>query len=568
MKPWMMAPIAVILAVLAIGSGAQQSPDLPVFADITKQAGIAFKHSYGDHHLDNIVEGTGAGVCVFDYNGDGLMDLYFVTGTWTKNVSSNEGRDLRGKLSNKLYRNNGDGTFTDVTEKAGVGGNGVFSSGCSAADYDNDGHVDLYVLNYGRNILYHNNGDGTFTDVSKQSGLDDPRWSLSAVWFDYNNDGLLDVFVANYLLYDDGKFRDFYPAAGYPGPLSYNAEPSALYRNNGDGTFTEVTKEAGVFKEGRAMSATVSDFRNVGLLDIFVTNDAMENNYFENTGKGTFVEQALDYGVAYGENGQGVSSMGPVVGDVNRDGLLDIFIPNLNYCTLFVQTSVKGRRDFADRTAVTGLAQAMGQYAGWGAVMFDYDNDGWLDIFTVHGDAHHEYVQENTLMRNRGNGTFEDVSDRSGQHFKEKYVGRGAAWADIDNDGDIDLVVANLNDRPILLRNDGGNKRNNWLTVDAKLRFPTGTRDAIGARVTVATGALKQIEDLVPFRGYMSQGDPRLHFGLGKAVAADSVEIRWPDGKVERFDNVKANQFLKLVHDANAYGVKLVHEAKANGVKR
>ena len=553
---WIAILAAGAVAMLAIGIGAQPAQDLPTFTDITKQAGITFKHSYGDHNLDNIVEGTGGGVCVFDYNGDGLMDLYFVTGTWTNNVSSNEGRDLRGKLSNKLYRNNGDGTFTDVTEQAGVGGNGVFSSGCSAADYDNDGHVDLYVLNYGRNILYHNNGDGTFTDVSKQSGLDDPRWSLSAVWFDYNNDGLLDVFVANYILYDDGKFRDYYPAAGYPGPLSYSPQPSALYRNNGDGTFTDVTKEAGVFKEGRAMSVTASDFRNAGLLDIFVTNDAMENHYFENTGKGAFIENALDYGVAYGENGQGVSSMGPVVGDFNRDGLLDIFIPNLNYCILYMQTIEKGRRSFVDRTAISGLSLAMAQYAGWGAVAFDYDNDGWLDLFTTHGDAHHEYVEENTLMRNEGNGRFEDVSDRSGQHFKEKHVGRGAAWADIDNDGDIDLVISNLNDRPILLRNDGGTRVNNWLTVDAKLKFPTGVRDAIGARVTVTTGSLKQIEDVVPMRGYMSQGDPRAHFGLGKAQYADSVEIRWPDGAAERMEHVKANQFLKLTHEAKANGVK------------
>ena len=555
MKTWVV--ILLIGSVIGVAFASGGPPQkLPTFTDITKEAGITFKHSYGDHHLDNIVEGTGGGVCVFDYDGDGLMDIYFVTGTWTQNVSSNEGRDLRGKLSNKLYHNNGDGTFTDVTEKAGVGGNGVFSSGCSAADYDNDGHIDLYVLTYGRNILYHNNGDGTFTDVSKKSGLDDPRWSLSATWFDYNNDGYLDVFVSNYLQYDDGKFRDFYPAAGYPGPLSYSPEPSALYRNNGDGTFTEVTKEAGVFKPGRAMSATVSDFRNVGLLDIFETNDAMENNYFENTGKGTFIEKAPEYGIAYGENGQGVSSMGPVVGDVNRDGLLDIFIPNLNYCILFVQDRLNGQLNFSDRTAVTGLSQALGQYAGWGAVMFDYDNDGWLDIFTTHGDAHHEYVQENTLMRNKGDGTFEDVSDRSGQHFKEKYVGRGAAWGDFDNDGNIDLVISNLNDRPILLRNDGGDKLNNWLTVDAKLQFPTGTRDAIGARVTVTTGSLKQVEDLIPSRGYMSQGDPRLHFGLGKAQAADSVEIRWPDGTVEKMEKVKANQFLKLVHKTSASGVK------------
>jgi hypothetical protein len=281
----------------------------------------------------------------------------------------------------------------------------------------------------------------------------------------------------------------------------------------------------------------------------------MENYFFENTGHGTFVEKAVDYGLAYGENGQGVSSMGPVVGDVNRDGLLDIFIPNLNYCILFQQALVNGRRTFFDRTAITGLSQALGQYAGWGAVMFDYDNDGWLDLFIAHGDAHHEYVEEASLMRNKGDGTFEDVSDRSGQYFKEKYVGRGVTWADIDNDGDIDLLVVNLNDSPKLLRNDGGN-RNNWITVDAKLRFPNGQRDAIGARVTVTTGALKQIEDLMPTRGYLSQGDPRLHFGLGKAPYADQVEIRWPDGAVEKYEKVKANQFLRLVHEAKATKVK------------
>ena len=555
MKYW--HKFAIASALLASATlRAQQPPKLPTFTDITQQAGITFKHGYGDHHLDNIVEGTGAGVCILDYDSDGFMDLYFVSGTWTKNVSDNEGRDLRGKLGNKLFKNSGGDKFVDVTEQAGVGGNGVFSSGCSAADYDNDGHLDLYVLNYGKNILYHNNGNGTFTDLTEKSGLAESRWSLAGTWFDYNNDGYLDVFVANYLLYDDGKFRDFYPAAGYPGPLSYNPESSALYRNNGDGTFTDVSQETGTYKLSRAMSATVADFRNTGLLDIFVTNDASANHFFQNTSKNTFVESATDYDIAYGENGQGVSSMGPVVGDVNRDGLLDIFIPNLNYCILFQQSVTNGQRLFVDRTAVTGLSVALGQYAGWGAILFDYDNDGWLDLFTAHGNAHHEYVQENTLMRNRGNGTFYDVSTESGQHFKEKYVARGAAWADIDNDGDVDIVIANLNDRPILLRNEGGNSANHWLTVDAKLEFTTGKRDGIGARVTVTSGGLKLIEDLVPSRGYMSQGDPRLHFGLGKATVVDSVEIRWPDGAVEKFENVKANQILKLTHKATANGAK------------
>jgi len=539
------------LALLVLLPVLGQQP-LPVFTEVSKAAGIQFKHSYGDHHLDNIVEGTGAGACFFDYDNDGWLDLYFVTGTWTRNLSDNQGRDLRGKLSNRLYRNNHDSTFTDVTGRAGVGGKGIFSSGCAAADYDNDGDVDLHVLNYGPDILYRNNGDGTFTDVSKEAGLADPRWGLHAVWFDYNGDGWLDVYVANYLRYDDGKFRDFYPAAGYPGPLSYNGEPDALYRNNGDGTFTDVTKEAGLYQpDGRAMSVTAADFNNDGRLDIFVANDAMENHFFLGAGRDSFTEKALESGVAFGENGQGVANMGPVTGDVNRDGLLDVFIPNLNYCILFQQ----GPRGFQDRTHQTGLSVPLAQYAGWGAVMFDYDNDGWLDIFVVHGNAHHEYVQEDTLMRNKGDGTYEDVSGRSGPYFHEKYVGRGAAWADYDNDGDIDLLVVNLNDYAKLLRNDGGN-RNRWLAVEAKLKFPTGTRDAIGARVTVTAAGVRQIEDLVPMRGYLSQGDHRLYFGLAQAEYADRVEIRWPDGAIEKHEKVKANQLLKLEREAKAAPVK------------
>ena len=545
---------SLLLAALfsAAALNAQTSDPLPVFADITKAAGITFKHSFGDHHLDNIVEGTGGGACFLDYNTDGLMDIYFVSGVWTRNVSDNEGRDLRGKLSGHLYKNNGNGTFTDVTEQAGVGSR-TFGSGCSAADYDNDGSVDLYLLNYGRNTLYHNNGDGTFTDLTTKAGLENNRWSVSAVWFDYNNDGWLDVFVGNYLLYDDGKFRDFYPAQGYPGPLSYSGQPNILYRNNGDGTFSDVTKEAGMWKPGgRAMSVTAADFNNDGFMDVFVANDAMENYFFENTGKGTFVEKALETDIAFSEHGQGVSSMGPFFGDVNRDGWLDIFVPNLNYVSLFLYNPKRKAYDNAADAA--GLSTILGQYAGWGSVIFDYDHDGWPDIFTVHGDAHHEYVQENTLVRSKGDGTFYDVSQKSGPHFFEKYVARGAAWADIDNDGDIDLLAVNLNDRSCLLRNDGGNRKP-WLIVDARLKFPTGSRTAVGARVTVTSAGLKMIDEVNPVRGYLSQGDPRLHFGLAGATVAD-VEIRWPDGKVERHAGVKANQILKLEHEAKAEVVR------------
>lgn len=525
--------------------------ELPVFEDITKASGLNFRQSYGDRHLDNIVEGTGSGACFFDFDNDGLMDAYIVTGVWTRNVSDNQARDLRGKLESKLFRNLGNGKFTDVTAKAGVGSK-VYGTGCSAADYDNDGDVDLYLLNYGANTLFRNNGDGTFTDVSEKAGLADKRWSVSAAWLDYNNDGWLDVYVGNYLLYDDGKFRDFYPAAGYPGPLSYAGQPDALYRNNGDGTFTDVTKELGMERpNGRAMSVSVADLNNDGFMDIYVANDAMENYYWENTGKGGFVERALELNLAFSEHGQGVASMGPAIADINRDGYLDIFIPDLNYCSMLVFDPKE--KMYTNLTDKAGLAAVMGQYAGWAAILFDYDNDGWPDLFTVHGNAHHEYVQEDTLVRNKGDGTFEDVSRRSGPYFNEKYVGRGASWADIDNDGDIDLLVVNLNNDAKLLRNSGA--KGNWLMVDARLKFGTGARTAIGARVTVTTGKLKQIDDVNPVRGYLSQGDPRVHFGLGTAPEAD-VEIRWPDGHVERLAKVKANQVLKLERAAAAKEAK------------
>jgi hypothetical protein len=529
--------IFVFICQASISSGAEQS--LPVFTDVTRDAGIEFKHSYGDFDLSNIVEGTGAGAMFFDYDNDGWLDIYFVNGSWLKTVNDNRGRSLRGKLSNALYRNNKDGTFSDVTEKASVGDKS-FSFGCSAADFDNDGDLDLYVLNYGPNVFYLNNGDGTFADISESSGLANPSWSLSAPWFDYDDDGDLDVYVTNYLEYDSGKFRSFYAAAGYPGPLSYRGQPDTLYRNNGDGTFTDVTKQADVFQpNGRGMSATISDLNNDGYLDIYVPNDAMENYYFRNKGDGTFENEGLMMGMAFGEGGQGVSSMGPAIGDVDRDGLLDIYIPDMGYGCLLMN-----RKDyFEDRTEPANLAVVCGQYTGWGGVLFDYDCDGYLDIFIATGNAHHEYTEEDVLMRNDGTGNFVDVADKSGPYFIEKHVGRGATYGDYDNDGDLDLLVINLNDSPKLLRNDGGNK-NNWLTIQARL--PKGKSDAIGARVIVTTGSLRQIRDLIPVTGYLSQADSRCHFGLGKNKKVDTVEIRWPDKKTTKLTDVNANQILNV----------------------
>jgi hypothetical protein len=530
--------IFVLVLKIAVCCGAEQS--LPVFTDVTKEAGINFKHSYGDFDLSNIVEGTGAGAIFFDYNGDGWLDIYFVNGCWLKEVNDNRGRILRDKLTNALYRNNKDGTFSDVTEEAGVGDKS-FGFGCSAADFDKDGDLDLYVLNYGPNVLYRNNGDGTFTDISKSSGLANSSWSLSAPWFDYDGDGDLDVYVANYLEYDSGKFRSYYAAAGYPGPLSYRGQPDALYRNNGDGTFTDVTRTAGIFQpNGRAMSATIVDLDNDGFLDLYVPNDNMENYYFRNKGDGTFENKGLEMGLAFGEGGQGVSSMGPAIGDVDRDGWLDIYIPDMGYGCLLMN-----RKDyFEDRTEPTNLAVVCGQYTGWGGVLFDYDCDGYLDIFVATGNAHHEYTEEDVLMRNDGKGNFVDVADKSGPYFRQKYVGRGATYGDYDNDGDLDLLVINLNDSPRLLRNDGGNK-NNWLTVQARL--PGGKSDAVGARVVVTAGSLTQIRDLIPVTGYLSQADPRCHFGLGKSHKADKVEIRWPDRQTTKLKDVNSNQIITII---------------------
>ncbi len=518
-------------------------PELPIFTDVTDEAGIEFKHSFGDSDLTNIVEATGSGAVFFDYNNDGQIDIYFVNGAWDKTINDNRGRSLRGQLQNSLYRNNGDGTFTDVTDEAGVGDRG-FGFGCSAADFDRDGDLDLYVLNYGPNVFYLNNGNGTFTDISESAGLADPRFSLSAPWLDYDNDGDLDVYVSNYLEYDDGEFRSYYAADGYPGPLSYSAQADALYRNNGNGTFTEVSKEAGISgTNGRAMSATAADINNDGLIDIYVTNDATENYYYENTGKGSFVEKGLFLGLAFGEYGQGVSSMGPFVADIDRNGLLDVFIPDMGFSSLLMNLG----EFFEDRTNHSKVAMACGQYTGWAGLLFDYDNDGYLDIFVANGNPHHEYAEEDVLLRNNGKGVFIDVSKDSGDYFGTKWVGRGATYADYDNDGDLDLLVVNLNSEARLLRNDGGNK-NHWIAIEAKL--PEPETDAVGARVTVTVGSMRLIEDVIPVRGYLSQVDSRIHFGLGKATKVDSVEIRWTNGQVQRLENVPANQLLKVVQEA------------------
>jgi enediyne biosynthesis protein E4 len=539
---------AVVLAAVLLAASpsraqapaaAAPGPKLPTFTEVTAKAGITWERSFGDHDLSNIVEGTGSGACVFDYDGDGKLDVYFPNGRWERTVNDNRGRDLIGKLRNALYRNRGEFTFEDVTEKAGVAGKG-FAFGCTAADFDDDGDLDLLVLVYGPDELYCNNGDGTFSDVSAKSGLADARWGLNAPVLDYDRDGDLDVFVTNYLEYDEGKFRSFYAASGYPGPLSYNGVSAALYRNEGGLVFTDVTKEAGVSNPGgRGMSAVAADLNDDGWMDVYVANDSMENYFYENKGDGTFTDEALVLGLALGQNGQGVSSMGPAVADLDADGSLDIMIPDMDYGSLL---SKKGGF-YQDLVGRSGLAVILGQYTGWGAVLFDYDNDSHADLFIANGNAHHEYSEDAVLARNDGKGVFVDVARGAGPFFQKKWVSRGATWADFDDDGNVDLVVVDTSGVPHLLRNEGGTGHH-WLKVDARVK--SGKRTAIGARVTVVAGKRRQVQDVIAVNGYLGHGDPRAHFGLGTAETADLVQVRWPDGTVEEWRNVKANQILRV----------------------
>ncbi|MCU0256106.1 MAG: CRTAC1 family protein [Vicinamibacterales bacterium] len=533
------ASLALAQAPAAPAPAGQPAGKLPVFTDVLPDSGITWKRSFGDHHLSNIVEGTGSGVCVLDYDGDGRLDLYFPQGRWDKAVSDNRGRDLIDQLSNALYRGLGDFRFEDVTEKAGVGGRN-FAFGCSSADYDEDGDEDLLVLTYRGPELYRNEGDGTFVEVTEPAGLSDTRWALSGAWLDYDRDGDLDLFVANYLEYDEGRFRSYYAASGYPGPLSYNGVSCALYRNEGNGRFTDVTKAAGMQNDGgRAMSAIAADLNNDGWMDVYVANDSMENYYYENEGDGTFAEKGLELGLALGQNGQGVSSMGPAVADFDGDGHLDIMIPDMDYGSLL---SMRGGF-YQDLIGSSGLGVILGQYTGWGAVLFDYDNDSHTDMFIANGNAHHEYTEDPVLVRNDGRGVFQDVARGAGPYFQGKWVGRGATWADFDDDGNVDLVVVHTSGPPHLLRSGGGTG-NNWLKVDARTRG--GRRTAIGARVTVVAGGRTQFQDVIGVNGYLSQGDARAHFGLGRAEKVERVQVRWPDGTKDEWTDVAPNQVLRV----------------------
>ncbi|NIA28862.1 MAG: hypothetical protein GWP06_02980 [Actinobacteria bacterium] len=513
--------------------------NLPKLVDVTRQAGINFVHNLGDNEMSNLIESNAAGCAFFDYDGDRDLDIYLVNGAYIKGISHIRGRKNKGKLSNALYRNNGNGTFTDVTTEAGVGHKGM-GMGVVTADYDNDGDQDIFVSNWGPNVFYRNNGDGTFTDFTKKAGLENDLCGIGSTFLDYDQDGYLDLYVGNYIKYDP-DYQYFYAANKFPGPLSYQGQPDILYHNNGDGTFTDVTRQAGVYNpEGRAMGVTSCDIDNDGYWDIFVANDAMLNYLYRNNGDGTFTNVALQTATAFGQNGEATSSMSGEFGDINQDGFVDIIVPDMAYGCIYMNT---GAGYFEEMSASMGLAAACGQYTSWSANFFDFDHDGYGDLFITNGHPQRLIGQENLLLLNKSGSRFINVSSKLGPDFQDKFVSRGSAAGDFDDDGDLDLLVVNLNDRPRLLRNDGGNKKN-WIMIH--LIGTKSNRDAIGSRIRLTTGNKTQTRWRMSSSGYLSQSDYRVHFGLGDNTRVDKIEIRWPSGKNQTLKNIKVNQVITV----------------------
>ena len=543
MRTFLSKILALPLLVAAL-SAAQEKPGLPVFTDITRKAGIAFDHCLGDDEISSILEATGSGCAFLDFDGDGLMDIYAVNGRYLEGISDPDSRFKTTPTPSLLYRNKGDGTFEDVTKKAGVGATG-YGMGVAAGDFDNDGDTDIYVTNFGKNILYRNNGNGTFTDVTEKAGVACGLWSVGAIWIDYDKDGYLDLFAGNYLEFDR-KYRLFYEADVYPGPLAYPGQLSVLYRNNRDGTFTDVSIKAGINKKGRAMGVLSSDYDEDGWPDLFVANDAMQNYMYRNNGNGTFTETGIECGAAFGQHGNAVSSMGGDFADFDADGKLDLVVPAMNYIGIFRNM---GRGLFEEISVPTGVARISAQFWSWGGDFMDFDNDGRQDLLVVNGDGHRlSGKQEKLLMRNVAGPdrkhVFVDVSRSVGPYFDTRSVARGLATGDVDNDGDLDFFVLNIDQPSVLLNNDGGN-RNNWLAL--KLIGTSSNRDGVGTRVTVRSGDLTQVAEKMSAGSYLSQNDPRLHFGLGQRAKVDEVTIRWPSGKTQSLKEVMANQFLKVI---------------------
>jgi hypothetical protein len=528
------------------------------FSDVTQTVKIQFKQENSATSNKYLVETMGGGVALLDYDNDGRLDIFFTNGAKIDDPMPDGKLPDKSdpKFSNRLYHQSSNGTFTDVTEKAGLTGipQNHYDMGVAVGDYDNDGFEDMYVTGFGGNTLYHNNGDGTFTDVTKKAGVAASGWNTSAGFLDYDNDGKLDLFVTRYV---DWTFKtNRYCGEEKPGyraychPDNYEGVTSILYHNDGNGTFTDVSEKAGIAKSiGKGLGVSFADYDGDGFTDIFVANDSVQCFLFHNNGNGTFSEVGLFKGVGYNEDGKTFAGMGTDFSDYDNDGLPDVIVTDLSN-ERYMLFRNNGDGSFRDVTNQSGVGGATLAFAGWSTRFFDYDNDGWKDLFvaqshvmdTIEKTAPNlRYMQPPLLLRNQA-GHFSRVSP--GEAFRKEWAGRGAAFGDLDNDGDVDVVVSNAGQYAYVLRNDGGN-RNQWLgiaTIGTK-----SNRDGIGARVRVVSASgLTQYFTVNTAVGYLSASDKRLVVGLGSDVTAKLVEIRWPSGTIQRLENVKAGQFLRV----------------------
>jgi len=545
--------VGVLSAGLALPASWQppQPKNAISLVDIVPSAGITFRHDNAASPEKYLIETMGSGCGWIDFDQNGLFDIYLVNGAATQVYKP------QFPLRSALYRNNGDGTFTDVTTKAGVGAEGLFGMGIAVGDYDNDGFPDLFVLGYGRCILYHNNGDGTFTDVTARAGVENiGRWASSAAWFDYDNDGRLDLVIANYV--DWSPERNFYCGDRGPGMRSYchpddfHGQAPTLFHNNGDGTFTDVSKSSGIgLKGGNGLGVVTFDYDNDGWQDIFIANDHMPNYLFHNNRDGTFREVGYLAGVSVSADGQFEAGMGTDAADTTGTGRMDLIVAHLDMQLARVYQN-SGDGTFEDATFRSKISYATYHISTFGTRFMDYDNDGWCDLFMANGhvldniERYHadtKYAEPKMMFRNTGRGVFENVSDQLGPDFQSPRVSRGAALGDFDNDGDLDILINNCGQAPQLLRNDGGNS-NHWLEI-----FLIGTksnRDGVGARVKVTAGDRVLYEQRKGGMSYQSAQDPRLHFGLSQHSSVDSVEIAWPSGITTKLSNLKADQIIAV----------------------
>ena len=518
------------------------------FEDVAKKAGLNFKYTFGDYSYENILESSGSGITILDYNGDGWMDIYMLNGTYLEGISDPEGK-IFSNTPNKLYRNNQDGTFTETAREAGIDDR-HWSMSAGVFDYDNDGDADIYLLNYGPNVFYENNGDGTFSDITDRLGLKGEdqlngftKWSVSVAFWDYDLDNRTDMMVGNFLAFDPSYQSPNNPDL-MPHPSEYQGQPTFLYHQRPDGTFENVTQKMNMlYPQSKCMGLTVFDYEEDGDLDIFQGNDHQENFLFRNEGNGKFKEVGVVAGVAVNDKGLPTGSMHGSIGDLNGDGLVDLLVTDLRYGALYRNL---GKGIYDDITERSGIASIFGGKGEWAAILFDYDNDGDLDIFSADGTAEELILQPQLLLENDGGGNFRDVGKDLGKYFQFKRSARGAAAVDYDNDGDMDLVVSHidLQASASLLKNNN-TSGNHWLGIT--LEGKDGPLSAIGAKVVAYFGQRKIVQVNQPANAYLSYNDPRIHVGLGEASHIDLLEVQWVDGTKDLIDKVIPDRYITIV---------------------